>query len=159
MNWNWSRFLLTFSCNTSHVNEMLRSPTRLRYDDEDDEVGHCGAERSCNILSPDARRQDTRSSFFVHSSNGRTNNKYLSSEKTGDGIAQMTAANETCIWFSAYFNGSIERNTVAQESVKNTHVVLELIKSYRVTFAYRMKLTGGQINGERILFHTKGRLF
>lgn len=74
-----------------HVNELLRSPTRLHYDDEDDETGHCGAEKSCNILSPDARR----SSFLVHSSNGRT--KYLSSEKTKDGIVQMATANETCI--------------------------------------------------------------
>ncbi|CAL1689338.1 unnamed protein product [Lasius platythorax] len=86
----------SIKCNMSHVNEMLRSPTRLRYDDEDDEAGHCGAGRSCNVLSPDSRRQDTRrSSFLVHSSNGRT--KYLSSEKTRDGITQRTTANETCI--------------------------------------------------------------
>ncbi|KAL6435201.1 hypothetical protein ACFW04_005346 [Cataglyphis niger] len=38
---------------------------KLRY--EDDEAGHCGAERSCDILNPD------------------------------QGVAQMTAANETCI--------------------------------------------------------------
>ncbi|XP_019884280.1 neuropeptides capa receptor isoform X2 [Camponotus floridanus] len=79
------------NCNMLHVNELLRSPTRLHFDDEDDETSHCGTEKSCNILSPDARR----SSFLVHSSNGRT--KYLSSEKTKDGIVQMAMANETCI--------------------------------------------------------------
>ncbi|XP_029660848.1 neuropeptides capa receptor-like isoform X1 [Formica exsecta] len=86
----------SIKCNMSHANKMLRSSTRLRYDDEDDEVSYCSAERSCDILSPDARLQGTRtSSFLVHSKNGRT--KYLSSEKTKDDIAQMTMANETCI--------------------------------------------------------------
>ncbi|XP_050462080.1 neuropeptides capa receptor-like isoform X1 [Cataglyphis hispanica] len=86
----------SIKCNMSHANEMLRSSMRLRYDDEDDEAGNCGAERSCDILNPDTRLRDTRrSSFLAHSRNGRT--KYLSNEKTKDGVAQMTAANETCI--------------------------------------------------------------
>ncbi|XP_070159920.1 neuropeptides capa receptor [Polyergus mexicanus] len=84
----------SIKCNMAHANEMLRSSTRLRYDDEDDEMSYCSTERSCgDILSPDARVQDTRTSSFVI--NSRI--KYLSNEKTNDGIAKITAANETCI--------------------------------------------------------------
>lgn len=78
---------------------MLRSPIRLRYDDEDDDVSHCNAERIlCDVFSPDTQ-QDIRRSSFAHSSNGKT--KYRSNEKIRDGISPIVA-NETCIWSPAY---------------------------------------------------------
>ncbi|XP_011158889.1 neuropeptides capa receptor isoform X2 [Solenopsis invicta] len=84
-------------CNVSHASAMLRSPIRLRYDDEDDDASHvCDVDRmSCDVLSPDIQPQDTkRSSFVAHSRNGGTT--YRSSEKTRDSVSPITA-NETCI--------------------------------------------------------------
>lgn len=82
---------------------MLRSPIRLRYDDEDDDVSHYDVERMpCDVLTPDMQPQDTRSPFVAHSSNGRT--KFKSGDKTRDGISPI-AANETCIWSLAYSDG------------------------------------------------------
>jgi len=80
----------------SHASAMPRSPIRLRYDDEDDDVvSHYDAERKpYDVLSPDTLSRETRSSLVAHSSNGRT--KYRSNEKTRDGISPSTA-NETCI--------------------------------------------------------------
>lgn len=82
-------------CNMSHASTILRSPIKLRYDDEDDDVSHCDVERMpCDIHNPDTQPQDTRSSFIAHSSNGRT--KYRSNEKTKDDISPIVT-NETCI--------------------------------------------------------------
>ncbi|XP_071641965.1 neuropeptides capa receptor-like isoform X2 [Temnothorax longispinosus] len=84
----------SIKCNVSHSSAMLRSPIRLRYDDEDDDVSHCDAERMpCDFLSPDTQPQDMRRSSFA-ASNGRT--KYRSNEETRDGISPIVA-NETCI--------------------------------------------------------------
>lgn len=89
----------------SHASAMLRSPIRLRYDDEDDDASHvCDVDRmSCDVLSPDIQPQDTkRSSFVAHSRNGGTT--YRSSEKTRDSVSPITA-NETCIWSPVYPRG------------------------------------------------------
>ncbi|EGI69289.1 Neuropeptide capa receptor [Acromyrmex echinatior] len=85
----------SIKCNVSHTSAMLRSPIRLRYDDEDDDVSHCDMERiPCDVLTPDMQPQDTKSPFVAHSSNGRT--KFRSGEETRDGISPIVA-NETCI--------------------------------------------------------------
>lgn len=85
----------------SHTSAMLRSPIRLRYDDEDDDASHCNTERMpCDVFSPYTQPQDARrSSFIAHSNNGKT--KHRSNEKTRDGISPIVA-NETCIWLPAY---------------------------------------------------------
>lgn len=88
-------FFFIYRCNMSHASTILRSPIKLRYDDEDDDVSHCDVERMpCDIHNPDTQPQDTRSSFIAHSSNGRT--KYRSNEKTKDDISPIVT-NETCI--------------------------------------------------------------
>lgn len=106
---------------------MLRSPIRLRYDDEDDDTSHCDVERMpCDHLSPDTRPQDTRSPFVAHSRNGRT--KYRSSEKMRDDVSPI-AANETCIWSPAYFSGRKKRCCGAR--IMRTTCVLDKKLTYR----------------------------
>lgn len=114
---------------------MLRSPTRLRYDDEDDDVSHCDMERMpCDILSLDMQSQDTRrASFIAHSSNGRT--KYRSNEKTRDGTNSPIVTNETCIWFPVYSDGK-RKKCYSARIVK----LASLTRSYRVISAYTTKL-------------------
>lgn len=89
------QFFFISRCNMSHASMILRSPIKLRYDDEDDDVSHCDVERmQCDIHNPNTQPQDTRSSFIAHSSNGRT--KYRSNEKMRDDISPIVT-NETCI--------------------------------------------------------------
>jgi len=80
----------------SHTNEVLRSPVKLRHDDEDDETSRCDAPRPCYVLTSDI----LRSSFVVHSSSiDKTNCR--SRDKSRDDT-KSTAMNETCIWSSDY---------------------------------------------------------